>query len=102
MPESVFGNPFWIRGSSEFSGRIPNEPQSLKGMEKRYIFKQATKGIFRAKLYKNEAWIWSSFGEWVLWHDARLKLLYKMYWVTSNTAAGLFSTGILDKMIGFA
>jgi asparagine synthase (glutamine-hydrolysing) len=59
---------------AEFSGRIPANLK-LKGMEKRYIFKKAMKGILPDEvLYKKKHGFGVPLGEWFL-HDRRLKSL---------------------------
>jgi len=45
------------RNLAEFSGRIPSRLK-LKGFEKRFIFKEAMKGILPSSiLHKKEAWL---------------------------------------------
>ena len=55
---------------AEFSGRIPTKLK-LKGMEKRYIFKRAMKGILPDEvLHKKKHGFGVPLGEWFL-HDSR-------------------------------
>jgi asparagine synthase (glutamine-hydrolysing) len=85
---------------AEFSGRIPSNLK-LKGFEKRYLFKQAMKGILPDQiLYKKKHGFGVPLGEWFL-HDARLKLLVQDVLNDRQTLErGYFRRGFLDKLIG--
>jgi asparagine synthase (glutamine-hydrolysing) len=84
----------------EFSSRIPTNLK-LKGMEKRYIFKQAMKGILPDQvLYKKKHGFGVPLGEWFL-HDARLKALVQDVLGDPRTQQrGYFRREFLDKLIG--
>ncbi len=84
----------------EFSGRIPTNLK-LKGMEKRYIFKQAMKGILPDQvLYKTKHGFGVPLGEWFL-HDAQLKTLVQDVLGDPRTQQrGYFRRDFLDKLIG--
>jgi asparagine synthase (glutamine-hydrolysing) len=83
----------------EFSGRIPTELK-LKGMEKRYIFKQAMKGILPDQvLYKTKHGFGVPLGEWFL-HDAKLKALVQDVLGDPRTQQrGYFRRDFLNKLI---
>lgn len=84
---------------AEFSGRIPTNLK-LKGMEKRYIFKQAMKGILPDQvLYKKKHGFGVPLGEWFL-HDSRLKSLVQDVLSDSKTQQrGYFRREFLDNLI---
>ncbi len=84
----------------EFSSRIPTNLK-LKGMEKRYIFKQAMKRILPDQvLYKKKHGFGVPLGEWFL-HDARLKALVQDVLGDPRTQQrGYFRREFLDKLIG--
>jgi asparagine synthase (glutamine-hydrolysing) len=84
----------------EFSGRIPAHLK-LKGMEKRYIFKQAMKGILPDQvLYKKKHGFGVPLGEWFL-RDARLKSLVQDVLNDPRTQQrGYFRRPFLDKLTG--
>jgi len=84
----------------EFSGRIPTNLK-LKGMEKRYIFKQAMKGILPDQvLYKKKHGFGVPLGEWFL-HDGALKALVQDVLGDPRTQQrGYFRREFLDKLIG--
>lgn len=84
---------------AEFSGRIPANLK-LKGMEKRYIFKQAMKGILPDQvLYKKKHGFGVPLGEWFL-HDSRLKSLVQDVLSDSKTQQrGYFRREFLDNLI---
>jgi asparagine synthase (glutamine-hydrolysing) len=84
----------------EFSGRIPTNLK-LKGMEKRYIFKQAMKGILPDQvLYKKKHGFGVPLGEWFL-HDAKLKALVQDVLGDPRTQQrGYFRREFQDKLIG--
>jgi asparagine synthase (glutamine-hydrolysing) len=84
---------------AEFSGRIPGDLK-LKGMEKRYIFKQAMKGILPDQvLYKKKHGFGVPLGEWFL-HDSRLKSLVQDVLRDPRTQQrGYFRREFLDKLI---
>jgi asparagine synthase (glutamine-hydrolysing) len=84
----------------EFSGRIPTDLK-LKGMEKRYIFKQAMKGILPDQvLNKKKHGFGVPLGEWFL-HDAKLKALVQDVLGDPRTQQrGYFRREFLDKLIG--
>jgi asparagine synthase (glutamine-hydrolysing) len=83
----------------EFSGRIPTDLK-LKGLEKRYIFKQAMKGILPDQvLYKKKHGFGVPLGEWFL-HDARLKSLVQDVLGDPRTQQrGYFRREFLDRLI---
>ena len=83
----------------EFSGRIPTNLK-LKGMEKRYIFKQAMKGILPDQvLYKTKHGFGVPLGEWFL-HDAKLKELVQGVLGDPRTQQrGYFRQKFLNKLI---
>jgi asparagine synthase (glutamine-hydrolysing) len=83
----------------EFSGRIPASLK-LKGMEKRYIFKKAMKGILPDKvLHKKKHGFGVPLGEWFL-HDKRLKSLVQDVLRDRRTRQrGYFRQGFLDQLI---
>lgn len=84
----------------EFSGRIPTGLK-LKGLEKRYIFKQAMKGILPDQvLYKKKHGFGVPLGEWFL-YDARLKSLVQDVLGDPRTQQrGYFRREFLDKLVG--
>jgi asparagine synthase (glutamine-hydrolysing) len=84
----------------EFSGRIPTNLK-LRGMEKRYIFKQAMKGILPDQvLNKKKHGFGVPLGEWFL-HDATLKALVQDVLGDPRTQQrGYFRREFLDKLIG--
>jgi asparagine synthase (glutamine-hydrolysing) len=84
---------------AEFSGRIP-AGLKLKGMEKRYIFKQAMKGILPDQvLYKKKHGFGVPLGEWFL-KDSKLKSLVQDVLRDSRTQQrGYFRRGFLDGLI---
>jgi asparagine synthase (glutamine-hydrolysing) len=85
---------------AEFSGRIPSNLK-LKGFEKRYLFKQAMKGILPDQiLYKKKHGFGVPLGEWFL-RDAQLKVLVQDVLNSQQTLQrGYFRRGFLDKLIG--
>ncbi|HEY2547609.1 MAG TPA: asparagine synthase-related protein [Candidatus Acidoferrum sp.] len=85
---------------AEFSGRIPTNLK-LKGMEKRYIFKQAMKGILPDQvLYKKKHGFGVPLGEWFL-HDSNLKSLVQDVLGDPRTQQrGYFRREFLQKLIG--
>jgi asparagine synthase (glutamine-hydrolysing) len=84
---------------AEFSGRIPARLK-LKGTQKRYIFKQAMKGILPGQvLYKKKHGFGVPLGEWFL-HDSRLKSLVQDVLSDSKTQQrGYFRREFLDNLI---
>jgi asparagine synthase (glutamine-hydrolysing) len=92
--------PFLDTRLTEFSGRIPTNLK-LKGLEKRYIFKQAMKGILPNQvLYKKKHGFGVPLGEWFL-HDSRLKSLVQDVLGDPRTLQrGYFRKEFLDKLIG--
>jgi len=84
---------------AEFSGRIPARLK-LKGMEKRYIFKQAMKGILPdSVLYKTKHGFGVPLGEWFL-KDSRLKSLVQDVLRDPRTQQrGYFRREFLDELI---
>jgi len=91
--------PFLDQRLAEFSGRIPTNLK-LKGMEKRYIFKQAMKGILPDQvLYKKKHGFGVPLGEWFL-HDSRLKSLVQDVLSDSRTRQrGYFRREFLDNLV---
>jgi asparagine synthase (glutamine-hydrolysing) len=83
---------------AEFSGRIPTSLK-LKGMEKRYIFKRAMKGILPDKvLFKKKHGFGVPLGEWFL-HDRQLKGLVQDVLDDPRTRQrGYFKPGFLEKV----
>jgi asparagine synthase (glutamine-hydrolysing) len=83
---------------AEFSGRIPTSLK-LKGMEKRYIFKKAMKGILPDKvLSKKKHGFGVPLGEWFL-HDRQLKCLVQDVLHDPRTRQrGYFRQGFLDEV----
>jgi asparagine synthase (glutamine-hydrolysing) len=92
--------PLLDTGLAAFSGRIPTNLK-LKGMEKRYIFKQAMKGILPDQvLYKKKHGFGVPLGEWFL-HDSNLKSLVQDVLGDSRTQQrGYFRREFLHKLIG--
>jgi asparagine synthase (glutamine-hydrolysing) len=92
--------PLLDRRLVEFSGRIPTNLK-LKGMEKRYIFKQAMKGILPDQvLHKKKHGFGVPLGEWFL-HDAKLKALVQDVLGDPRTQQrGYFRREFLGKLIG--
>jgi len=84
---------------AEFSGRIPTNLK-LRGMEKRYIFKQALKGILpKHVLYKTKHGFGVPLGEWFL-HDTKLKALVQDVLGDPRTQQrGYFRREFLIKLI---
>jgi asparagine synthase (glutamine-hydrolysing) len=85
---------------AEFSGRIPTNLK-LKGMEKRYIFKRAMKGILPEKiLHKKKHGFGVPLGQWFL-HDNGLKSLVNDVLSDPRTRQrGYFRPGFLDELVG--
>jgi len=83
---------------AEFSGRIPSSLK-LKGMEKRYIFKKAMKGILPDKvLFKKKHGFGVPLGEWFL-HDRQLKgLVQDVLHDPRTRQRGYFRRGFLDEI----
>jgi asparagine synthase (glutamine-hydrolysing) len=84
----------------ELSGRIPANLK-LRGMEKRYIFKQAMKGLLPDKvLFKKKHGFGVPLGEWFL-HDGRLKAFVGDVLNDPRTKQrGYFRPGFLKQLIG--
>jgi asparagine synthase (glutamine-hydrolysing) len=84
---------------AEFSGRIPTKLK-LKGIEKRYIFKRAMKGILPDEvLHKKKHGFGVPLGEWFL-HDSRLKTLVQDVLRDPRTQQrGYFRRGFLDELV---
>lgn len=84
---------------AEFSGRIP-ATLKLKGMEKRYIFKQAMKRILPdTVLYKKKHGFGVPLGQWFL-HDSRLKaLVHEVLNDPRTRQRGYFRREFLDELI---
>jgi len=91
--------PFLDTRLVEFSGRIPANLK-LKGLEKRYIFKQAMKGILPDKvLQKKKHGFGVPLGEWFL-QDRGLKSLVQDVLRDGRTRhRGYFRQGFLDQLI---
>jgi asparagine synthase (glutamine-hydrolysing) len=83
----------------DFSCLIPARLK-LKGMEKRYIFKQAMRGILPRKvLYKKKHGFGVPLGEWFL-RDSRLKALVQDVLSDPRTQQrGYFRRGFLDHLL---
>jgi asparagine synthase (glutamine-hydrolysing) len=83
----------------EFSGRIPARLK-LKGMEKRYIFKQAMAGLLpKNVLYKKKHGFGVPLGEWFL-RDSRLKALVQDVLNDPRTRQrGYFRREFLDRLL---
>jgi len=83
---------------AEFSGRIP-ATLKLKGMEKRYIFKRAMRGILPDKvLFKKKHGFGVPLGQWFL-HDPQLKSLVGDVLGDSRTRQrGYFRPQFLDRL----
>jgi asparagine synthase (glutamine-hydrolysing) len=84
---------------AEFSGRMPAKLK-LKGMEKRYIFKRAMKGILPDEvLRKKKHGFGVPLGEWFL-HDSRLKTLVQDVLCDPRTRQrGYFRPEFVDELI---
>jgi len=84
---------------AEFSGRIPAKLK-LKGMSKRYIFKEAMKGILPRKvLFKRKHGFGVPLGEWFV-HDGRLKCLVQEVLRDPRTRQrGYFRQGFVDELM---
>jgi asparagine synthase (glutamine-hydrolysing) len=84
---------------AEFSSRIPAKLK-LNGMEKRYIFKRAMKGILPDEvLHKKKHGFGVPLGEWFL-HDSRLKTLVQDVLRDPRTRQrGYFRPEFVDELI---
>ena len=83
---------------AEFSGRIPASLK-LKGMEKRYIFKKAMRGILPDKvLFKKKHGFGVPIGQWFL-HDRQLRTLIRDVLDDPRTRQrGYFRKGFLEEL----
>jgi asparagine synthase (glutamine-hydrolysing) len=85
---------------AELSGRIPTSLK-LKGFEKRYIFKQAMKGILPEKvLYKKKHGFGVPLAQWLL-RDPRMKELMQDHLHDPRTRQrGYFRPGFFERLMG--
>lgn len=91
--------PLLDRHLAEFSGTIPTSLK-LKGSEKRYIFKQAMRGILPDRvLFKKKHGFGVPIGNWFL-QDAKLKSLAQEILSDSRTRQrGYFRTAFYDHVV---
>jgi asparagine synthase (glutamine-hydrolysing) len=82
---------------AELSGRIPSHLK-LKGFEKRYIFKQAMKGILPDRiLYKKKHGFGVPLGQWML-HDPEMKSFAAVLDEPQTRQRGYFRPGFLSRI----
>lgn len=84
---------------AEFSGRIPSDLK-LKGMEKRYIFKQAMRGVLPDRvIYKKKHGFGVPLAQWFL-QDGKLKSLAQDLLTDARTRQrGYFRPEFFDKLL---
>jgi asparagine synthase (glutamine-hydrolysing) len=84
---------------AEFSGRLPAHLK-LKGLEKRYIFKQAMKGILPdVVLYKKKHGFGVPLGEWFLQHSRLKSLVQDVLRDPRTRQRGYFRKEFFDQLI---
>jgi len=89
--------PLLDRRLSELSGRIPSNLK-LKGFEKRYIFKEAMKGILPDRiLYKKKHGFGVPVGYWMV-HDSEMKSLAAVLDEPQARQRGYFQPGFLSRL----
>src|SRR5271166_363595 len=89
--------PLLDRRLAELSGRIPSNLK-LKGFEKRYIFKQAMKGILPDRiLYKKKHGFGVPVGQWMM-HDPDMKSLAGVLDEPQARQRGYFRPNFLSRL----
>jgi len=84
---------------AELSGRIPASLK-LKGFEKRYIFKQAMKGILPDKiLYKKKHGFGVPLAQWLLQEPRMKELLQDLMHDPQTIQRGYFRTGFVPRLM---
>lgn len=84
---------------AELSGRIPARLK-LKGFEKRYIFKQAMKGILPEKiLYKKKHGFGVPLAQWLLMDSGMQELMNDLLHDPATRQRGYFRAGFVERLM---